>query len=402
MMMFKHNFSWLRNRKFRSLAIILVALSANSCQLKSDKTRDINYNPLVKQLKAENWRSADTETLQLILNLSDRTAEGWLNKTDVEKLDCTTLVKIDRLWIEQSKGQFGFSQQRLIWLSAGGTVGQYDPKIAEKFGDRVGWRDRGKWRAYNTLKFSIYAPKGHLPATTGNGVSGSVWGGVAAISKRLQSCRHEELAIARQEYYAKCSDNSRDRRCLLKKAAERWGETPDWGGQGIAKLLDELERELSQRQWIKADKITRILLDRYRQANLAEFRDSDSMELIPCYLLKPVDDLWMEYSQGRFGLTAQRDVLSEHKLFLQQNLNYDYLTATKARTVLGWNQLPNVEPDTHHRIHRPYSPAFNAIDPQRVPKGFYPYDMGYSYYTYGSAYNGEWRFYLNPACGFNP
>ncbi|NJK77413.1 MAG: hypothetical protein HC942_30185 [Microcoleus sp. SU_5_6] len=363
--------------------------------------QEMDFARLTEELKAQNWRSADAETLQLLLKMSDRTAEGWLNKTDVEKLDCAALVQIDRLWIERSKNQFGFSQQRLIWLSAGGNVGQYNPKIAEKFGDRVGWRDRGKWLTYNTLKFSIQAPKGHLPAATGNGVSGSVWGGVAAISKRLQSCRPVELAIARQEYYANCSDRSRDRRCLLKKAAERWGETPDWGGKGIAKLFDELERELSQRQWIEADKITRILLDRYRQANLAEFKDSDSMKVIPCYLLKPVDDLWMEYSQGRFGLTAQSEVLFDRKIFPMPKARPDFPTATATNTVLGWNKLPDADPDSNH-IHKPYSPAFNAVDPQRIPKGFYPYDMGYSYYTYGSGYNGEWRFYLNPACGFNP
>ncbi|NJL68178.1 MAG: hypothetical protein HC894_18330, partial [Microcoleus sp. SM1_3_4] len=78
-----------------------------------------------------------------------------------------------------------------------------------------------------------------------------------------------------------------------------------------------------------------------------------------------------------------------------------FQTATATNTVLGWNKLPDADPDSNH-IHKPYSPAFNAVDPQRIPKGFYPYDMGYSYYTYGSGYNGEWRFYLNPACGFNP
>jgi GUN4-like len=391
-----------KNRKLRSLALVLLALCTNSCHLKLGKTQDLNYTTLIKQLKGENWRSADAETLQLILKISNRTAEGWLSQADVETLDCKALVEIDRLWTEHSKGEFGFSQQRLIWLSVGGTVGKYTPEIASKFGDQVGWRSGRKWRAYNTLNFSTYAPKGHLPAITGNGVSGSVWGGVPTIGKRLQYSRHEvAIAIARNEYYANCDRHPREQRCRLKQAAERWGETPDWEGKGIPKLFDELEQELSQRQWIKADKITRILLDRYRRANLAEFKDFDSMELIPCYLLKPVDDLWMQYSQGRFGLTAQSAVLSEHKIFPMREVQPDYQTATAANKVLGWNKSPNIEPNTNHRFHRPYSPAFNAVDPQRVPKGFYPYDMGYSYYTYGSGYQREWRFDLNPACGFN-
>lgn len=399
--MSQYHFFLKKEWKLRSLALVLLALYANSCYLKLGKTQDINYTPLIKQLKAENWRSADTETVQLILNLSDRTAEGWLRKTDVETLDCQALVEIDRLWTEHSQGQFGFNQQRLIWLSVGGTVGKYTSDIAEKFGDRVGWRTQGKWRTYDKLDFSAQAPKGHLPAITGNGVSGSVWGGVATIGQRMQYCRHEvAIALARNEYYANCDRNWHEQRCRLKEAAERWGDTPDWGGKGLPTLFDRLEQALASKQWIAADKITRILFDRYRQANLAEFKDSDSMKVIPCYLLKPVDDLWMQYSHGRLGLTAQSAVLYEHKIFPLLDAKPDNKTATAANTVLGWNKLLN-KANTNHRVRRPYSPAFNAGDPQQVPKGFYPYDMGYSYYTYGSGYQEEWRFYLNPICGFN-
>lgn len=390
-----------KNWKSWVSVIVLLALGLQSCQLGSDKTKEIDYTPLIKQLKAENWRSADAETLQLLLKISDRTSVGWLSQAEVETLDCEALVKIDRLWGEHSKGQFGFNQQRLIWLSVGGTVGKYNPDIAEKFGDRVGWRTQGKWRSYDTLNFSTAAPPGHLPATTGNGVSGSVWGGVAAIALRLQYCRHEvAIARARKEYYRDCDRNLSEHRCRLKQAASRWGDTPDWKGKGIPKLLDRLEQALAQQQWIAADKITRTLLDRYRRANLAQFGDSDSLKLIPCYLLKPVDDLWMHYSQGRFGLTAQASVLSEQKILPLSQARPSDRTTTAAHVAFGWNQLSNADPDSNH-IHRPYNLAFNAVDPQRVPKGFYPYDMGYSYYTYGSGYVREWRFDLNPACGFN-
>lgn len=385
-----------RLRKLWVSSIVLLALGMQSCQLKSDKAAAIDYTSLIKELEAKNWRSADAETLQLLLKIGDRTAEGWLARSDVENLDCEAIVKIDRLWTKASEGQFGFNRQRSIWLTLGGTVGQYTPEMAEKFGDRVGWRSQGQWRAYHDLDFSIESPKGHLPASTGNGVSGSVWGGVAAIGQRVQYCRRQVgISVVRNEYYADCKKNSKERRCQLKEAAERWGDTPDWGGAGIPKLLDELEQALALQEWIAADKITKTLLDRYRQANLAEFRDSDSPELIPCYLLEAVDDRWMEYSQGRFGLSAQAAVLSELKLLPLKEWPPSYQTVDSLREAFGW---PKGHPT---RFADPYNLAFNAVEPDRIPRGYYPYNMGYSYSTYGSGYFREWRFYLDRACGFN-
>jgi GUN4-like len=395
--MSEHNLIRQKNRNSWVSIFVLLALSVQSCQLKLDKRQKIDYNPLIKQLKAENWRAADAETLQLMLKISDRTVKGWLSQADVQRLPCEALVQMDRLWNQHSQGKFGFNQQRLIWLSVGGTVGQYSPDIAEKFGSRVGWRSDGQWRNYNRLNFSIQAPQGHLPATTGNGVSGSIWGGVAAIAQRLQYCRHEvAIAIARNDYYADCKRKPHEQRCRLKEAAERWGDTLDWGGKGIPSLLERLEQALAHKQWITADKITKTLLDRYRRANWAQFHQPDSHQLIPCYLLKAVDDLWMQYSQDRFGLTAQASVLSELKILPLEQARPNYQNTAALHVALGWNQSSNSAP-----AHRPYNLAFNGVESRRVPKGFYPYDMGYSYYTYGSGYVGEWRFYLNPACGFN-
>ncbi|MGC1197436.1 MAG: GUN4 domain-containing protein [Geitlerinemataceae cyanobacterium] len=390
------NFSPKKHWKSWVGVIVLLSLSVQSCQLKGEKIQKVDYTSLAQQLKAKNWRSADAETLQLILKISDRTDEGWLDRSDVEKLDCNTLLQIDRLWEKQSQGQFGFNPQRLIWLSVGGKVGEYAPEIAEKFGDRVGWRTQGKWQDYNTLDFSLQAPKGHLPATTGNGVSGSVWGGVAAIGQRLQECRSQvPISVLRNEYYTDCDRRQNEHRCRLKEAAERWGETPDWEGEGLPKLVEELEQALAQQQWIEADKITKTLLDRYRQANLAEFHDSDSHELIPCYLLEAVDDRWMHYSQGRFGLSAQTSILSEIKLLSPNRKDPSIDSIDSFRKAVGWSQFhPSRFEDT-------YKLEFDAVDPRRVPKGYYPYDIGYSYYTYGSGYYREWRLNFNPACGFN-
>jgi hypothetical protein len=111
--------------------------------------------------------------------------------------------------------------------------------------------------------------------------------------------------------------------------------------------------------------------------------------LIPCYLLQGVDDLWKHYSLGRLGLSAQASVMAEQKWLASYQVQKNEESAKKLAAALGWNR------------HDPYNPAWNGADPRRLERGFYPFDMGYSYSTAGSGYNREWRFHLNPICGFN-
>jgi len=87
------------------------------------------------------------------------------------------LRTIDQLWVKYSNGRFGFSVQKRIYQSLGGTR-QYDEKVWEKFGDKVGWRKNNSWLYYNVLTFSEKAPEAHLPWVGGWGDWGgwfSVW-----------------------------------------------------------------------------------------------------------------------------------------------------------------------------------------------------------------------------------
>lgn len=79
-----------------------------------------------------------------MLEVAGRTKEGWLDSDDIDNFPCADLRTIDRLWVAASKGRFGFSVQKEIYQSLGGTR-QYDEKIWEAFGDRVGWRKGGNW-----------------------------------------------------------------------------------------------------------------------------------------------------------------------------------------------------------------------------------------------------------------
>jgi len=72
------------------------------------------------------------------------------------------LRTIDNLWLKYSQGKFGISVQQEIYKNLGGTK-QFNLKVWESFGDRIGWRSGGSWLYSSGLNFSLSAPTGQLP-----------------------------------------------------------------------------------------------------------------------------------------------------------------------------------------------------------------------------------------------
>ena len=129
--------------------------------LTSEKPR-ISYHKLRDLLKQGKWKKADQETAERMLEVAGRQSEDWLDVEDIEKFPCKDLKIIDRLWVEASKGQFGFSVQKQIWQKCGSpTDSNNDWK---KFGDRVGWRTMGDSISFMKDTFDTPAPSGHYPS----------------------------------------------------------------------------------------------------------------------------------------------------------------------------------------------------------------------------------------------
>lgn len=183
-------------RVIDSFSVLLLAFFLSGCLPKpvsissnlQPHTADAGYQKLERLLQQKDWQAADRETFLQLLVRADRKDAGWLGVKDVESISCNDWATINRLWQTYSKRRFGFRIQTRIWESVGGKVGQYDHGIALKVGDMVGWRTAEEWQHYNDLNFSLQANPGHLPATTGNGVSGGIWGGIATISGRVKAC----------------------------------------------------------------------------------------------------------------------------------------------------------------------------------------------------------------------
>ncbi len=123
--------------------------------------KGVDYTKLRDLLAAGKWKDADYETLVVMLKATDREKLGYLDDEAIKNFPCIDLRTIDQLWIQYSKGLFGFSVQKRIYESVGKDYG--------KFGDRVGWRKgmfNKEWLSYSELTFSLNAPSGHLPKRT--------------------------------------------------------------------------------------------------------------------------------------------------------------------------------------------------------------------------------------------
>jgi predicted NACHT family NTPase len=122
------------------------------------------YQQLETFLKNSQWKEADKETDRLMLQIVGKEADQWLSVEDIENFPCEDLRAIDKLWVDYSKGKFGFSVQKKVWMACGGVPGEYDGGVYKKFADQVGWRRSGDWLSYDELTFVLKGSKhAHLP-----------------------------------------------------------------------------------------------------------------------------------------------------------------------------------------------------------------------------------------------
>ncbi|MFM7440966.1 MAG: GUN4 domain-containing protein, partial [Snowella sp.] len=124
------------------------------------------YQQLETFLKNGQWKEADQETNRLMLQIVGKEADQYLSLEDIENFPCEDLRTLDKLWVDNSGGKFGFSVQKKVWIDCGGIPGKYDYDVYIKFADQVGWRRSGNWLSYDELTFLLDgSEKAHLPST---------------------------------------------------------------------------------------------------------------------------------------------------------------------------------------------------------------------------------------------
>ncbi|WP_063800871.1 CHAT domain-containing protein [Mastigocoleus testarum] len=109
---------------------------------RDDLAKDGLCEALENYLQQKQWKNADEETAWIFFQVMVQ--ENYKDWEELFKnFPCETLREIDRLWVQNSNNKFGISIQREIFHESG--------KDWEKFGDRVGWREKEDWLSYNKV-----------------------------------------------------------------------------------------------------------------------------------------------------------------------------------------------------------------------------------------------------------
>lgn len=133
----------------------LAVLSDNLCS-----ERGIDYGKLRNFLLTKKWKDADRETYRLMDQILNK---DWSEQA-IMKFPRTDLLIIDRLWVKSSRGRYGFSVQKEIYLSSVGLANRTDDYWSwERFSEKVKWKVANYWVYYSDLKFDGSGPRGHLP-----------------------------------------------------------------------------------------------------------------------------------------------------------------------------------------------------------------------------------------------
>lgn len=132
------------------------------------------YGQLEEYLKNGQWKKADKETYRLIVTAVDKEAGQVIDSKKMPGFPCEELLMLDNLWVKYSKGEFGFSVQKNIFVECEGRLDTfenlnrggvtdiyYQEAVFLKFGDTISWRKNGKWTTPDMFLGEM--PKGHLP-----------------------------------------------------------------------------------------------------------------------------------------------------------------------------------------------------------------------------------------------
>jgi hypothetical protein len=156
--------------------------------------KNIDYTCLRDLLEVGDWKEADQETCRVMVQVVGKEKENRLTGKELLYFPCTDLLTIDRLWKKYSKGKFGFSVQKQIYVECGARLnGQYPgDKTWGDFSNRVGWSVNSSCIAYSDVSFDISAPRGHLPVLNWEWLSGS-WVKVSAHGCVWVGCEFSSL-----------------------------------------------------------------------------------------------------------------------------------------------------------------------------------------------------------------
>lgn len=129
--------------------------------LELKKSMQLDYQPLQNLLINKEFQQADKLTQEFLCKIVEKKKnrqKNWLYFTEIQFIPKDDLKVIDLLWRIYSKGKFGFSIQKKIWLM--------NNRKWDKLWKKIKWVDinNGNMKRYpQEFLWTLEAPEGHLP-----------------------------------------------------------------------------------------------------------------------------------------------------------------------------------------------------------------------------------------------
>ena len=130
--------------------------------------RGIDYVPFATMLAVGDFKGADQFARDNLIKISGpgSVKRQFVYRTEVKNLPATDLATMERLWLQFSGGNFGYSVQKRVW--------EVENANFDNYIRRIGWTtiDNGnerklKWFGQSEFIYDVEkAPKGHLPLTS--------------------------------------------------------------------------------------------------------------------------------------------------------------------------------------------------------------------------------------------
>jgi serine/threonine-protein kinase len=98
----------------------------------------------------------------------------------------------------------------------------------------------------------------------------------------------------------------------------------------ISNTYEKLERLLASGEWKNADQETARVMLLIADRESEGWLDIDSLHNFPSDDLQTIDQLWIKYSNGRFGFSVQKNI------WLECGGEIDYDTECKIGNRIGW------------------------------------------------------------------
>ncbi|MDJ0582091.1 GUN4 domain-containing protein [Crocosphaera sp.] len=149
--------------------------------------QNARYQKLEQLLKNQQFKDADSETYNLMIETVGKEAGQLFDPEDFYTFPCEDLLWIDNLWVKYSKGKFGFSRQTKIWQELARPY-IYDNNW-NTFCHRVGWMKDGEYVEYKHFYEILEetTPIGHFP-NDGCGGSGRLLLYFYSLAQRFVTC----------------------------------------------------------------------------------------------------------------------------------------------------------------------------------------------------------------------